>query len=159
MKKKEIKFEKQYNATLADVWAAWTNPEILKKWWGPKNVFVPECILETHEGGRIYIVMEADEGMGKYQGTRWPLDGTYTKVDEGAYTLSYHARSWTEGDEDGWIDQDTTLALREESGKTTMNLIVTINETGPTANRMAAMGLKMGYKAQFKKLGDLLEGQ
>lgn len=32
---KEVEFERTYDAPIAKVWQAWTDPESLKKWWGP----------------------------------------------------------------------------------------------------------------------------
>ena len=74
-KKKELAFERTYTAPITAVWEAWTRPELLREWWGPEKTTIPECEVDVRVGGRIYIVMEAGEGMGKYQGSRWPLEG------------------------------------------------------------------------------------
>jgi uncharacterized protein YndB with AHSA1/START domain len=77
---KEVEFERTFNAPVDKVWQAWTDAEQLKKWWGPANVIITDCEVELKVGGRIYIVMEATEGMGEYKGTRWPLEGKFTEV-------------------------------------------------------------------------------
>ncbi len=101
-KTQEHTFERTYAAPIADVWRAWTEPELLRQWWGPEKTTVPECEVDLQVGGRIHIVMEATEEMGKYAGTRWPLEGTFTRVDE-PHHLAYEARSWTEGQEGATI--------------------------------------------------------
>ncbi|HSX36579.1 MAG TPA: SRPBCC domain-containing protein, partial [Patescibacteria group bacterium] len=79
---KEVTFERTYDAPIQKVWQAWTSPDILKKWWGPNDVSIPECEVDLKVGGKLYIVMEAGEAMGEYKGTRWPMEATFTVVDE-----------------------------------------------------------------------------
>ena len=150
-KKKDITFERTYAAPIAEVWDAWTRPDLLRQWWGPEQTTIPECEVDLRVGGRIYIVMEAGEGMGKYQGTRWPLEGTFTDIDE-PHRLVYEARSWTDGEQDTTtIEHVNELQLSEEDGKTVLDLRISISEIGPKAT-MAAFGMKWGYKAQLDKL-------
>jgi uncharacterized protein YndB with AHSA1/START domain len=153
---KEIEFERTYDASVETVWQAWTDPEILKKWWGPDNVFTPECKIDLRVGGKVYIVMEAGKAMGPYAGTRWPMDGTYTVVENNS-KLAYNAKAWTEGQEETTtIDQVTELSLAEENGKTKLKLKAAINKIGPDA-KMAVEGMQYGFTQQLAKLDKLLE--
>lgn len=155
-KKQEINFNKVYDASIQDVWNAWTNPENLKKWWGPKGTFVPECRIDPKVGGELYIVMEADESMGSYKGTRWPLQGNFTILEPNT-KFAYTAKSWTQGQEEkSTIDQEGVLLLTEENGQTKMHLKVTINKAGPSA-MLAKFGMQMGYNSQFEKLAEFLK--
>lgn len=155
-KHKVLTFERVYSAPIDKVWQAWTDPEQVKQWWGPEGVLVPECIIDLRVGGQVRIVMEAGESMGKYQGTRWPLDGTFTEINA-PHSFSYEAKSWTEGEEDkSTIDQINTLKLTADGESTKMLFTVTIVKVGPGA-KMAAFGMKFGYKAQFDKLSKLLD--
>ncbi len=149
--KKEVTFSRVLNAKPERVWKAWTDPSELKKWWGPNNVSIPECEVDLRVGGRIYIVMEAGEGMGQYKGTRWPMEGTFTAVEPHA-KLSYAVKAWTEGAEKTTkIDQVQDIAFTEENGKTKMALKITVNKIGPDA-KMAIEGMEMGFNQQFDKL-------
>jgi uncharacterized protein YndB with AHSA1/START domain len=65
---KEVVFERTYGASPETVWQAWTNPDMIKQWWGPNNVTIPECEVDLRVGGKIYIVMEAGKAMGPYEG-------------------------------------------------------------------------------------------
>ncbi|BBX20545.1 ATPase [Mycolicibacterium duvalii] len=150
-KTKNLHFERTYRAPVATVWRAWTQPDMLREWWGPEKTFVAECDVDLTVGGRIFIVMEAGEAMGKYQGTRWPMSGTFTLIDEPT-RLRYDARSWTEGEEDGSTIQHTNaITLTERNGDTVVVLDIAITAIGPKA-KMAAFGMKWGYKAQLDKL-------
>jgi uncharacterized protein YndB with AHSA1/START domain len=154
-KTKQLEFERSYAAPPATVWAAWTDPDMLRRWWGPEKTTVPECELDLRLGGTIHIVMEAGEAMGKYAGTRWPMVGTFTHVDEHR-RLSYDARSWTEGDEaTTTIEHTNDVTFSASDGATKVRLTVTITSIGPKA-KMAAFGMKWGYKAQLDKLDQML---
>ena len=153
---KELEIERTYDAPVNNVWKAWTEPEQIKAWWGPDNVSIPECEVDLRVGGRIYIVMEAGEEMGPYKGTRWPMDGTFTEVEENS-RLTYAVKAWTEGQEGTTeIDQVTELTMHEENGKTIIKLKATINKTGPNA-KMAVEGMQMGFNQQLEKLSDFLK--
>lgn len=154
-KKKDLRFERQYPAPIEAVWRAWTEAERLRRWWGPEKTTVTDCEIDLRVGGRIYVVTEAGEEMGKYAGTRWPMDGTISVVDEQA-RLVYDARSWTEGEEGtATIHHTNDLTLREVDGTTTVLLHVAITQIGPKA-KMAAFGMKWGYQQQLDQLGQLL---
>src|SRR4051812_40371010 len=133
MEPKEVLFEREYDAPVSAVWSAWTDPEELKAWWGPDNVIIPECTIDLKVGGELYIVMEAGEAMGPYQGTRWPMKGTFTEIEPNA-KLSYEAKAWTEGDEEATtIDQVQEITLAEAGGKTKLTLKITVTNIGPKA--------------------------
>lgn len=148
---KEVTFEREYDAPIEKVWRAWTDAEQLKKWWGPDNVTIPECEVDLRVGGRMYIVMEADESMGKLKGARWPMEATFTTVDAPS-KLAYTAKAWTTGDEEATTIATTTeITFSEENGKTKLELTAAIQAAGPRAG-MAVEGMKYGYTQQFDKL-------
>ncbi len=140
---RNLSFERSYAAPIEIVWDAWTRAEMLQAWWGPEKTTVPECTIDLRIGGEIYVVMEAGEAMGKYQGTRWPMAGTITRLDEHE-RLTYDARSWTEGDEAGTtIHHRNDVTFSRDGEATTVQLDVAITTIGPTA-MMAAFGMKWG---------------
>jgi uncharacterized protein YndB with AHSA1/START domain len=152
---KEVEFERTYDAPVEKIWQAWTDPDQLKQWWGPDNVSIPECEIDLRVGGRLYIVMEATEAMGEFKGTRWPMEGKFTVVEPNS-KLTYEAKAWTEGDEEGTtLDQVQEITFTEENGKTKMKLKVTLNKIGPKAG-MAVEGMKWGFSQQFDKLNKFL---
>jgi uncharacterized protein YndB with AHSA1/START domain len=155
---KDIVFERTYDASPETVWQAWTNPDMIKQWWGPNNVTIPECEVDLRVGGKIYIVMEAGEAMGPYKGTKWPMLGEFTLVEPNS-KLSYTAKAWVEGQkEETTIDQTTELTLTEENGKTKLKLKAAIHKTGPGAG-MAVQGMQGGFTQQLDKLNAFLTAQ
>ena len=155
---KEIEFERTYNASPEVVWKAWTDPEMIKKWWGPDNVIIPEAEVDLRVGGKIHIVMEAGEAMGPYKGTKWPMLGEFTAVIPNSH-FAYTVHAWTEGaKEETTIDQTTELTLTEEQGKTKVNIKAAIYKTGPKA-QMAVEGMHYGFTQQLEKLEKFLAAQ
>lgn len=149
-------FERTYAAPITNVWRAWTEPELLRQWWGPENTTVPECEVDLRVGGAIRIVMEATQEMGKYAGTRWPLQGTFTLVEK-PNRLTYQATSWTEGEDNATITHVNDVQLSARGDETVVNLRIDVTEIGSGVKaRLAAYGMKWGYNAQLDKLETLL---
>ena len=70
-----LRLERRYPAAPEEVWRAWTDPEAIKRWWGPtpgEGVSVAE--LDVRAGGRYRIVF------GGLQGTDHEVQGTYREV-------------------------------------------------------------------------------
>ena len=153
--KNEVILERVVDAPLKAVWQAWIEPEMLKKWWGPNNVTIPECEVDLRVGGKFYIVMEAGEGMGQYKGIRWPMLAEFTVVEPN-YRLFYDAQAWTEGQKEGtMIDQTTEITLTEENDKTKLKLKAVIHNP-ETAPAMAVQGMEYGFTEQLDKLNNFL---
>ncbi|MEZ5410271.1 MAG: SRPBCC family protein [Acidimicrobiales bacterium] len=57
------------------VWAAWTEPELLKQWFTPAPWKTAEVDLELRPGGRYITTMESPEG------DRYPNAGCYLQVE------------------------------------------------------------------------------
>lgn len=158
-KQRELHFERSYAAPVDAVWRAWTQAESLRQWWGPDKTTVAECEIDFRLGGRLYIVTVAGEAMGKYAGTRWPMEGTYTRIDE-QRRLAYDARQWTEGAETTQtIHHTTELLLIDEGEETSLTLHIAITHIGPGFKaKLAAFGMRWGYKSQLGALEKYLTG-
>lgn len=152
---KKVEFDRVYDAPVDVVWKAWTDPEALKQWWGPDNITIPECEVDLRVGGRFYIVMEAGEGLGPLNGTKWPMSATFTVVETNK-KLAYTADAWTEGRrEDTQIDQATEITFSEEASKTKVHIEASIYKVRPGA-RMAVEGMQYGFAQQLNKLEKFL---
>ena len=157
--KKELILERVYDAPVELVWKVWTDSKLLKQWWGPDNVTIPECEVDLRVGGKFYIVMEAGEVMGPYKGTKWPMLAEFTEVVPNV-KLSYNAKAWTEGakKEETTIDQTTEITFTEEDGKTKLRVKAVINNPA-TAPKMAVEGMQGGFTQQLDKLNTFLIAQ
>ena len=152
---KEVVFERTYDASPETVWQAWTDPKMIKQWWGPNNVTIPECEVDLRIGGKFYIVMEAGEEMGPYKGTKWPMLAEFTVIEPNS-KLFYDAKAWTEGQEaETTIEQTTEITLAEEHDKTKVTIRAAIQKAGPNAG-MAVQGMQYGFTQQLDKLNNFL---
>lgn len=146
-----LTFERTYAAPIDKVWQAITTAEAVRHWWGPDDTVVTECELDPTVGGRVRIVMEAGEGMGKYAGTQWPMEGTVTEL-EAPRRMVQDAQSWTEGSRDTTtIEHVNEWSLEPDGDGTTLRLTITVAKVGSGA-KMAAVGMRYGFKAYLKNL-------
>jgi len=60
----QIEVSRVFNAPVELVWKVWTDPELVKRWWGPKHFTSPVAIIDFREGGKSLVSMKAPEEMG-----------------------------------------------------------------------------------------------
>jgi uncharacterized protein YndB with AHSA1/START domain len=58
-----------YNAPLDLVWRAWSDPEQVKRWWGPNYFISSYCVMDFREGGRTVVSMRPPDGRDVF--TEW----------------------------------------------------------------------------------------
>ncbi|RAJ83602.1 activator of Hsp90 ATPase-like protein [Chitinophaga dinghuensis] len=61
---KQIEVTRTFNAPVELVWSIWTDPELVKRWWGPKHFTSPVAKLDFREGGISLVSMKAPPEMG-----------------------------------------------------------------------------------------------
>lgn len=54
-----LHFVRNYSRSVREVWRAWTTPESVSAWWGPRGFATTVETLEPWSGGRFHYVMEA----------------------------------------------------------------------------------------------------
>jgi uncharacterized protein YndB with AHSA1/START domain len=59
---RELVIKREFNAPREEVWMAWTNPEIAKRWWGPKGFTAPVSKIDLRVGGTYLTCMRSPEG-------------------------------------------------------------------------------------------------
>jgi uncharacterized protein YndB with AHSA1/START domain len=58
-----LTLRRRFDAAPAKVWRAWTQPQALKRWFGPAEIdAVPVAEIDLRVGGRFRIVMRAEDG-------------------------------------------------------------------------------------------------
>ena len=74
----KLEFVRTYAAPRQLVWDAWTDPDQIAQWWGPRGISTPrESIeLDLRPGGRMRFDMVDDA-----TGARYPNSGTMIEVD------------------------------------------------------------------------------
>jgi uncharacterized protein YndB with AHSA1/START domain len=70
----DLVIDRIINVPVEKVWAAWTQPELIKQWFTPKPWKTVEVDNDLRPGGRTNVVMESPEGQ------RFPNNGSYLEV-------------------------------------------------------------------------------
>ncbi|WP_329521747.1 SRPBCC family protein [Spirillospora sp. NBC_01491] len=130
------------------VYAAWTRPERLARWFGPRVFTTPvhRVVLDVRPGGRWRAVLVGDEGL------EVTLGGAYREVEEPGRLV------FTTGDPDDPVDGPAavvTLTLDEHDGTTTMRF----HHHGVDTDPEHAEGAKAGWIEFFDRLAEHLAAQ
>jgi uncharacterized protein YndB with AHSA1/START domain len=100
---KTVTIKRKINLPVDLVWRAWTEPETIMKWWGPKGYTCPYCSVDLKPGGSYLYDMRTPDGKDTW-GT-----GTYKEIiprQKLAYTDSF-------ADSDGNIVSSTYYDMPE----------------------------------------------
>jgi uncharacterized protein YndB with AHSA1/START domain len=57
-----VSIERKFEAPVERVWMAWTVPDLVMSWWGPKGFTTPFCRISLRIGGSYLICMRSPEG-------------------------------------------------------------------------------------------------
>ena len=139
---RELVVTRTFNGPASIVFAAWTTPELLMRWWMPKSMGVSllSCEAEVRVGGRYRFEFghEASKPMVFF--------GSYIEVTP-------HSRLvWTnEESDDGAV---TTVTFEEKRGKT----LLVMHELYPSKEALdgAIAGMEGGMPETFEQLDELL---
>ncbi len=76
-KKEDLVVTRIIDAPVELVWKAWTEPEHVMRWWGPKYYTSPSCKIDLREGGKFLFCMRAPQDQG---GQDMYNTGIYKKI-------------------------------------------------------------------------------
>lgn len=74
MDSKTVTIERTFDAPIALVWQAWTEPEHIAAWWSPKGVKTKIVEHEFYEGGKWKFIMPMPDGK------EFIAEGVYKKI-------------------------------------------------------------------------------
>ena len=59
----ELRITRIFDSSREKLFKAWTAPELLKEWWGPKDFRWVSCRMELHPGGLFHYCMRSPDGI------------------------------------------------------------------------------------------------
>lgn len=145
---KQLHIIREINAPREQVFKAWTDPELLKQWWGPNGVTNPVCELDLRPGGSINIVMLAGSELGDLTGSEWPMTGIFQEIIPPS-KLVYTSSAVIDGKP--ILDTTNTLTLEDHDGKTKMTLTIIVTRMTPEAEGPLS-GMEVGWNQSLDKL-------
>ncbi len=143
---KQIQVTRIFNAPVAMVWSLWVDPELVKKWWGPRHFTAPTALIDFRVGGKSVVSMMAPAEMGNrvFYNT-WE----YLKIDlferiEFLQSLS---------DPNGTTVDPVTLGMPPDFPKEFVT-IITFRQVDPSTTEMTVtQHADMGAMSHFAQLG------
>ena len=60
--RKELEIVRVFDAPRERVWKAWTDPEQVKSWWGPRSFTAPFAKIDLRVGGKYLYCMRSPDG-------------------------------------------------------------------------------------------------
>ena len=144
-----------YDAPRELVWKAWTDPEQLKRWWGPRVFSTPSFTVDLRPGGAFHYSMRSPDGTefrgkGVYREIvppeRLVYDTMFADAEGNTVPASYYGMG------DDWPETTlVTVTLEEQDGTT----ILTLRNDGiPTGmgHTLAEAGWKEALESLAREL-------
>jgi uncharacterized protein YndB with AHSA1/START domain len=110
---RELVITRIFDAPRSLVFKAWTEPEHMMRWWGPKGFTTPTCEMDVRPGGKLRLCMRSPEGRDYW------VRGVYREVVE-PERLVFTGRV----DEEGKPGHETvmTVTFADHEGKTKLTV-------------------------------------
>jgi uncharacterized protein YndB with AHSA1/START domain len=138
----ELTVSRVVDASPAEAFRAWTDPEEIKRWFGPGEFNTPEAEVDLRPGGGYRFVMHAPGG------NPMPISGTYHEVEEPSrlvYTWKWEVPGM--GDDESLV----SVEFRDLGGDRTE--IVLTHSRYPDAH--GPEPYRMGWEGGFDKFETL----
>jgi uncharacterized protein YndB with AHSA1/START domain len=147
---RELRLTRLIDAPREAVWEAWTDPELLKRWFAPLPYTTPEAAFDLRPGGASNIVMQAPDG------TRMPNRGQFLEITphEGLVFTDAYTGDWTP--REGAPFMTVVLTFEDEGGKTRYTARV-LHWTREDREKHATMGFHQGWAICAEQLAALVE--
>lgn len=144
---RELTLIRIFDAPRSRVFKAWTDRELLAKWWGPKSFTNPVCEFDARPGGKIRIDMRAPNG------TVYPMTGTVLEVVEGERLVFKSVAEDRDGNT--LIEGHTIVTFEDLGAKTKVTIQARAAAIVPIAVEMLK-GMKAGWTGSLEKLEALV---
>jgi uncharacterized protein YndB with AHSA1/START domain len=147
---REIVITRIFDAPRTLVFAAFTQPELVKQWLlGPPGWSMPVCEIDLRVGGRYRYEWRRDK-----DGTTMGMGGVFREVmpPERIVSTEKFDQAWYPGEALG------TVEFKEEAGRTTVTQTV-LYESREARDAVLKSGMEQGVVASYDRLATVLESQ
>ncbi len=154
---KELTIERRFDAPIELVWKAWTDRDIVQKWWGPRGVTNPTCEWEAKPNGRISIVMQAGQELGDMAGQKWPMEGRFAEVSPMSRLV--FTSNAIDDVKKALLETLVTVSMARDGNKTRISIHIAVTKAVAGKTEFMLQGMEMGWNQQIDKLAALVAGQ
>lgn len=147
--------ERTFDAPIERVWTAWTDPESVKKWWGPAGFTAPVAESDFRVGGRYLNCMRSADGKDYYSTgayreivpyKRISFLDSFSDAEGNVVPASYYGM-----DEDLPTVMIVTVTFADEYGQTRVRLHHQV-----VTDEAVKRDMVKGWNESLDKLGKLL---
>jgi uncharacterized protein YndB with AHSA1/START domain len=152
----ELSITRVFKAPGPLVWKAWTEPAIVRRWWGPKGYTCPVANIDLRVGGKYLNDMRSPEGKDYWS------TGTYREIQPMERIVATDSFADAKGNVvpasyygmtgEFPLELLVTVTFKEQKGKTTM----TLRHEGMPPGEMTESA-KAGWNESFDKLAAILD--
>lgn len=139
-----LEIKRLFNAPRELVFAAWTDPEQLARWWGPKGFTNPRCEADARPGGKIHIDMRAPDGVV------YPMGGEFREVVPPKKLVFTSSALDADGNA-MFVNLNTVLFDDFGDGRTMLTVRAQVIEQTPEAARYLK-GMNLGWSLSIDRL-------
>jgi uncharacterized protein YndB with AHSA1/START domain len=133
------------------VWACWTTPKHIKKWFTPAPWKTVDCRIDLRPGGEFFTVMQSPEG------EKYPNTGCFLEV------VKNERLTWTNALLPGYRPASsgapgaddlifTATILIKKQGKGTKYTAIAMHKSEPDVEKHAGMGFHDGWGKALEQL-------
>jgi uncharacterized protein YndB with AHSA1/START domain len=142
---REVVMTRVFDAPRERVWKAYTDPDMIPKWWGPRYLVTTVDKMDLKAGGAWRYVSRAPDG------SEYGFHGVYREIvplERIAWTFEFEGMP-------GHVSVDT-VTFEELEGKTKVT-VVSLFETRADRDGMVASGMEKGQTESTERLDELLQ--
>jgi uncharacterized protein YndB with AHSA1/START domain len=157
---REISATRVFDAPRELVWKAWTEPERMMRWWGPKGFTMLSCKLDLRPGGVFHYRMQSPDG-----GDMWGKF-VYRDIVEPEKIVFINSFSNKEGNtvpapfSPPWpVEMLSTVTFSEHGGRTEVKvhwIPLTATEEERKTFESGHESMRMGWTGTFDQLAGYL---
>jgi uncharacterized protein YndB with AHSA1/START domain len=153
---RELKITRLFDAPRTLVWKAWTDPALVKRWWGPEYFTAPAITVDLRPGGRYLYCMRSPDGKdfwstGVFREVQAPgrlvVSDSFADDQGRVVPASYYGMSgeWP-------MELEIVVTFEEQGGKTEFTLTYDNFPAGEMFDNA-----RTGWSQSFDKLALVLE--
>ncbi len=163
---KELVITRVFDAPRELVWKAWTDPQQVKRWWGPKDFTAPHISIDFREGGKYLYCMHGVGAPGTPAQDFWSAGVFKEIVPEERIVVSDYF-SDKDGNktspaqmglsEDFPAESEVTITFDKEGDKTRLTITYPLPQSGATREAMLNSGMEQGWNQSLDKLANVVK--
>lgn len=144
-----VNVKREFNAPLSNVWAAWTEAEILDQWWAPAPWKSRTKSMDFKEGGRRLYAMVGPEGE-----EHWAI-ADFTSISPKTNFKYLDAFSDSEGNLNTDFPRSQWDVNFSEQGNSTIVNISIKHDKLSDLEKIIEMGFKEGFTIAMEGLDEI----